>query len=153
MFKWFGECVIEVELLPREGWDFCMNPSNWSQWTDEFESFSLEGDFKTGSTVIGHANIRNSPVKAGILLTDVQPFTHCSIFLKSLLSIFTQTSSFVLQPISQAKSLLIIKTCVTSLLVPFMKKFFLKRSEKLRSGLINSLSTIINPKSASHSTA
>ena len=151
MFKWFGEWVIEADLSPREVWDFCMNPSNWSQWTDEFESLSLEGDFKAGSTVIGHANIRNSPVQIRMLLTDVQPFTNCSIFLKSPLSIFTQTSSFILQPISQEKSLLSIKICVTSLLVPFMKKFFLQRGEKLRSGLIKALSTITNPKSASHS--
>ena len=125
IFKWFHTDSIELNIPLDKVWRLYMNPDNWPQWVDRFESCDYEGALKSGSVV--KAKIKNKSIYLPIFITEIQPHKEVKILIKS--PFFVQESCTVFKEISPIKTRLIMKTSIKSLFVPFLKSYFLKKCE------------------------
>jgi hypothetical protein len=123
MFKWLHQYVIEVNMPLQEVWEFYMNPSNWSQWMDDFESCHFVQSPVKDSIV--SAKIKNKEVFVHFLFTEIKPYQEAALRVSTLF--FTQESLTLFQEISLEKTQLTFNTTVKSIFVPFLKSYFLKK--------------------------
>ena len=138
MFRWSREHFIEVNIPIQKMWDIYINPSNWPKWVDQFDFCTFEGELKPGTII--KTKIKNRNVYIQIKMTKLKPYDECELLIKAPL--FTQESSCFFQEISTERTLLIMKTSVISLLVPFLKSFFHKRLEYSNSKYLSVFSEI-----------
>lgn len=138
MFRWSHEHLMEVNIPVQKMWDIYINPSNWPKWVDQFDFCTFEDELKTGTVVKTKIKNRNAYIQ--IQMIKIKPHEECKFLIK--VPLFTQESSCIFQEISTERTLLIMKTSVISLFVPFMKSFFHKRLEHSNSKYLRVFSEI-----------
>ena len=135
MFKWSHEVTVEIGAPLHKVWNFFADPSNWALVVDDIDSWQLEGEFKAESTVT--AKLKDKMVFIPFLLTRVQPLVSYELEIKNMLC--TQITSNTFQALSDVKTVFVSKTYVRSVLVPFVKKAFVKNVQSFNGARLKAI--------------
>lgn len=123
MFKWTHALVLETDIPTQALWDFTVNPSNWSQWMDQFELFGYEGEIKKETVV--RAKVKNSNVFIPIKFTEFNPYNSYELSIK--VPFFDQQNRAVLEEIAHGKTRVTVHTVISGWVIPFFGWYFNKK--------------------------
>ncbi len=125
MFKWIHEHIFEEKISINNAWDFQLNLTKWPKWIEEFESFTCEGELKSGSII--SAKIKNQNSSINIFIKNLVPHQEFTVSIKVLF--FTQESTHLFEKISPEITRITTVTTVKSFFTPFLKSYYKNKFE------------------------
>lgn len=134
MFKYYHESHADLNFPLHELWSFLVN-SNPTMIDERVESWSFDGEIKTGSIIKYKIKNRKQPLP--IEITEFIPYHRISYDV--MIPLFRQCCSIKLVRISPEKTSLRISGQLTSFFVPFMKTYCSKKFEESFSNFLTAI--------------
>lgn len=113
---------VEINVPIKTVWSFLLDPVNWLIFGDSIESYSYEGEIKTGSVIMCKA--KDKEIYIPLFMTNVNPYKETASQIKAFLISMKCTDKY--EQISPEKTRIISVGTVKSIILPFAKSSLIK---------------------------
>lgn len=122
MFKKTYEYSFECKASAKNVWEFYMNPKNWPYWNEQFDSFTVTDELKSGTKIFG--TLRGQKKSVLILATDVNPYSEFRYCIRGLGTTIESLTQF--HEINGVTTTVICTVYIHSIFFPFIRRKFEK---------------------------
>lgn len=124
MFKWSYEFSTEYDFPIHKVWECSTNPDNYSKFLHQCESIQYD---KEKSVIKAHFKGRKY-IRVTILLTEFEMHRKIGTRIKGTLGLTDTVTEY--HEITSNKTKIVTKINLVSILTPFLKSYFKKKTDK-----------------------